>query len=81
MTTGPTTPTRPDGAVAWETEAGWVICAQIGGQELRAQGASLAGAEGLLHLQGRQLGATWGLTLSASLSLGTLLVRLREATP
>ena len=79
--TGPTTPTRPDGAVAWEAEAGWVICAQVGGQELRAQAASLASAEGLLHLQGRQLGAAWGLSLSASLSLATLLTRLREAAP
>ncbi len=47
MTTGPTTTTRADGAAAWETEAGWVICAQIAGQELRAQSATLAAAEAL----------------------------------
>ncbi len=81
MTTGPTTPGRADGATAWGTEAGWVVCAQVGAHELRAQGGTLATGEALFHLQGRQLGATWGLSLSASLSLATLLTRLRESAP
>jgi hypothetical protein len=77
---GPTIPARPDGCTAWETEAGWVICAQVGVHELRAKGATLAAAESALHAQGRALGATLGLgSLSSSLLLATLLERLRAA--
>jgi hypothetical protein len=77
---GPTISTRADGCAAWQTEEGWVICAQVGVHELRAKGATLSAAEGALHAQGRALGATLGLgSLSSSLLLATLLERLRAA--
>jgi len=78
---GPTIGVRTDGCAAWQTEGGWVICADLGARgELRARGGSLALAESALHLQGRQLGAELGLgSLSSSLALATLLGRLREA--